>query len=234
MHFQTPLIPAKLIRRYKRFLADIILEDGSEVTAHCPNPGSMLGLCEAGSSIWVEPNSNPRKKLNFGWRLVDNENGGFIGIDTSAANKIIQEALFDRQITGLEIYDSFRSEVKYGTGSRVDFLLSKMGHKDTYLEIKSVTLMREQGIAEFPDSPTARGLKHLHELAKVVELGHRAVMLFLVQRSDCKEFQIARDIDPAYAEGFYYALKKGVKILCLSCKLSPYTIDVDKEVPFKI
>ena len=234
MRFQTPLISARLIRRYKRYLADIALEDGTEVAAHCPNPGSMLGLCEPGARIWVEPNENPRKKLNFGWRLVDNENGHFVGIDTSAANKIIKEALIIGQIPGMDTYDSFRSEVKYGTGSRVDFLLSKMGQTDIYLEIKSVTLMRNHGLAEFPDSPTDRGLKHLHELAKVVDQGHRAVLLFLIQRSDCQQFQIARDIDPAYAEGFDYALRKGVKILCLSCEVSPYTIDVDKEVPYKI
>ena len=234
MFFQTPLISARLIRRYKRFLADIAFEDGSKEVAHCPNPGSMLGLCKPGSLIWVEPNTNPNKKLKFGWRLVENENGSFVGIDTSAANRIIKEALIYRKISGLDCYDSFRPEVKYGVGSRVDFLLSKSDHKDIYLEIKSVTLTRKKGLAEFPDSPTERGLKHLHELAKVVDMGHRAVLLFLIQRTDCKQFQIAQDIDPAYAKGFEYALKKGVEILCLSCQVSPLTIDVDKEVPFTI
>lgn len=234
MRFQTPLISARLIRRYKRFLADIALEDGSEVVAHCPNTGSMLGLCKPGSRIWVEPNTSPHKKLNFGWRLVDHGHGYFVGIDTSAANRIIKEALINRKISGLDCYDSFRSEVKYGTGSRVDFLLSKVSHKDIYLEVKSVTLMRKKGLAEFPDSPTDRGLKHLHELVRVVDMGHRAVLLFLIQRSDCKHFQIARDIDPAYAKVCDFALKKGVEIFCLSCQVSPYTIEVDKEVPFKI
>ena len=232
MRFQTPLIPARLLRRYKRFLADVVLADGQEVTAHCPNPGSMMGLCEPGTRVFVEPNTDPRKKLKYAWRLVDHENGHMTGIDTGAANKIVKEALEGRKIPLLDRYDTLRSEVKYGTQSRVDFLLREQGQKDIYLEVKSVTLMREKGLAEFPDSVTARGLKHLQELARVVEEGHRGMLLFLIQRSDCQLCDIARDIDPAYARGLEEALARGIEILCMSCHLSEDIIAVDKPIPF--
>ena len=232
MQFQTPLVPARLLRRYKRFLADVLLEDGQQVTAHCPNPGSMMGVCQPGTRVFVEPNSDPRKKLKYAWRLVDHENGHMTGIDTGAANKIVKEALVARKIALFETYETLRAEVKYGTQSRVDFLLTEPGQKDIYLEVKSVTLMRKKGVAEFPDSVTARGLKHLQELAHVAEMGHRGVILFLIQRSDSHVCDIARDIDPAYAEGLVYALARGVEILCMDCQLSEDGIDIDKPVPF--
>ena len=232
MQFQTPLVPARLLRRYKRFLADVLLEDGQQVTAHCPNPGSMMGVCQPGTRVFVEPNSDPRKKLKYAWRLVDHENGHMTGIDTGAANKIVKEALEARKIALFETYQTLRAEVKYGTQSRVDFLLTEPGQKDIYLEVKSVTLMRKKGVAEFPDSVTARGLKHLQELAHVAEMGHRGVILFLIQRSDSHVCDIARDIDPAYAEGIVYALARGVEILCMDCQLSEDGIDIDKPVPF--
>ncbi len=232
MRFQTPLVPARLLRRYKRFLTDISLEDGQEVTAHCPNPGSMMGLSEPGTRMFVEPNSDPRKKLKYAWRLVDHQNGHLTGIDTGAANKIVKEALDARKIALFKPYKTLRAEVKYGTKSRVDFLLTETGQKDLYLEVKSVTLMRKQGVAEFPDSVTARGLKHLQELARVVQMGHRGVLLFLIQRSDCHICEIARDIDPAYAEGLEEAVARGVEILCMACHLSEDEIEIDKPVPF--
>jgi len=232
MRFQTPLVPARLLRRYKRFLTDISLEDGQEVTAHCPNPGSMMGLSEPGTRMFVEPNSDPRKKLKYAWRLVDHQNGHLTGIDTGAANKIVKEALDARKIALFKPYKTLRAEVKYGTKSRVDFMLTEAGRKDLYLEVKSVTLMRKQGVAEFPDSVTARGLKHLQELARVVQMGHRGVLLFLIQRSDCHICEIARDIDPAYAEGLEEAVARGVEILCMACHLSEDEIEIDKPVPF--
>ena len=232
MQFQTPLVPARLLRRYKRFLADVLLEDGQQVTAHCPNPGSMMGVCQPGTRVFVEPNSDPRKKLKYAWRLVDHENGHMTGIDTGAANKIVKEALEARKIALFETYQTLRAEVKYGTQSRVDFLLTEPGQKDIYLEVKSVTLMRKKGVAEFPDSVTARGLKHLQELAHVAEMGHRGVILFLIQRSDSHVCDIARDIDPAYAKGLVDALARGVEILCMDCQLSEDGIDIDKPVPF--
>lgn len=218
MQFSTPLIRAKLIRRYKRFLADVLLEDGREVVAHCPNPGSMMGLAVPGMQIWLEPNDDPRKKLDYGWRLVDHEDGNFTGIDTSLPNKIVGEALAAGAVPGLPDYVTVRPEVKYGTRSRVDFLLSG-GGADVYVEVKSVTLMRQPGLAEFPDSVTARGAKHLAELSAMVAAGHRAVMLFLVQRTDCDTVSLARDLDPAYGAAFDAALAAGVEVLVFACHI---------------
>ncbi|MTI01270.1 DNA/RNA nuclease SfsA, partial [Roseibium sp. RKSG952] len=165
MKFATPLVPARLIRRYKRFLADCQLEDGREITAHCANPGSMMGLAEPGEKIWLEPNDDPKKKLKYGWRLVDHENGHLTGVDTSVPNKALRKALEDQKIPEFASYETVRPEVKYGENSRIDFLLTQPGLPDAYVEVKSVTLSREPGLAEFPDSVTARGTKHLGELA---------------------------------------------------------------------
>ena len=230
MRFPTPLVPARLIRRYKRFLADVILDDGREVTAHCANPGSMMGLAEEGMKVWLEPNDDPKKKLKFGWRLVDHENGHFTGVDTSVPNRALKTALIAGEVPGLEA-PNVRPEVKYGEKSRIDFLLSGAG-PDCYVEVKSVTLCRQAGLAEFPDSVTARGLKHLGELTKIVEGGERAVMLYLVQRTDCDRVGIAADIDPAYAEGLKVALAAGVEILCFDCQISTEAVEVGKPLPF--
>ncbi|HHB80271.1 MAG TPA: DNA/RNA nuclease SfsA, partial [Aliiroseovarius sp.] len=178
MQFQTPLIPARLMRRYKRFLADAVLEsDGREVTAHCANPGSMLGLAEEGVRIWLEPNDDPKKKLKYGWRLVDHENGHFTCVDTSVANRALREALLARRLPELAGYADMRPEVTDGEKSRVDFLLSDPARRDLYVEVKSATLNRTPGLAEFPDSVTARGKRHLEELASMVAQGHRAMLL---------------------------------------------------------
>lgn len=230
MRFPTPLVPARLIRRYKRFLADVILDDGREVTAHCANPGSMMGLAEEGMKIWLEPNDDPKKKLKFGWRLVDHENGHFTGVDTSVTNRALKAALMAGEVPGLEAPE-VRPEVKYGEKSRIDFLLSGVG-PDCYVEVKSVTLCRQPGLAEFPDSVTARGLKHLGELTKIVEGGQRAVMLYLVQRTDCDRVSIAADIDPAYAAGLTQAVAAGVEILCFDCTITPEAVEVGKALLF--
>jgi sugar fermentation stimulation protein A len=226
MRFETPLVPARLIRRYKRFLADCKLDDGREVTAHCANPGSMLGLAEPGLRIWLEPNDDPRKKLKFGWRLVDHENGHFTGVDTSIPNRALHAALNTGLVAGLSDYQTVRPEVKYGTSSRIDFLLSQLGLPDAYVEIKSVTLCRKPGLAEFPDSVTKRGAKHLDELARVVEQGDRAVMLYLIQRTDCTAFDLARDIDPGYAAAFDTARAAGVETLCFGTCITPSGIEL--------
>ena len=222
MRFQTPLEPATLLRRYKRFLADIRLEDGREEVAHCANPGSMMGLAEAGMRIWVEPNDDPKKKLKYGWRLVEHGAGQFSGVDTSVANRVVKAALEAGEIGGLD-YVQLRPEVKYGEKSRVDFLLQG-GARDIYLEVKSVTLMRQAGLAEFPDSVTARGLKHLQELAAMVAQGHRAVLFFLVQRTDAQAVTVAKDIDPAYAAGLRAAMAAGVEALAYDCRIDPQGI----------
>ncbi|MFD0910719.1 DNA/RNA nuclease SfsA [Ruegeria arenilitoris] len=230
MRFQTPLVPARLIRRYKRFLADCRLEDGREVTAHCANPGSMMGLAEPGEKIWLEPNDDPKKKLKFGWRLVDHENGHFTGVDTSLPNRALRAALEAREIPALAAYETVRPEVRYGQNSRIDFLLTQPGLPDAYVEVKSVTLSREPGLAEFPDSVTARGTKHLGELAEMAAQGHRAIMLYLVQRTDCRKFALAADIDPAYAANFEIAQAKGVERLVYGTRISPEEVTLDKAL----
>ena len=230
MEFSTPLIPATLIKRYKRFLADCRLEDGHEVTAHCANPGSMLGLKDPGMRIWLEPNDDPKKKLKYGWRLVEHENGHFTGVDTSVPNRALKDALMRREIPELAAYETVRPEVKYGENSRIDFLLSGVGLPDCYVEVKSVTLSRRPGLAEFPDSVTARGTKHLGELAKVASEGHRAVMLYLVQRTDCSDFALAADIDPAYAEAFALAEAAGVGKLIYTTAITPQEITLGRAI----
>lgn len=232
MRFQTPLVPARLIRRYKRFLADCRLEDGRDITAHCANPGSMMGLAEPGSLVWLEPNDEPKKKLKFGWRLVDHGNGHFTGVDTGLPNRMLREALESGKVAGLDGYETVRAEVKYGQASRIDFLLSAPDRRDAYVEVKSVTLSRQPGLAEFPDSKTARGAKHLGELSSMVSQGHRAVMLYLVQRTDCTRFTLAADIDPAYAAAYAKARRAGVETLCFDCRINPegVTLGVPKRV----
>ncbi len=230
MRFETPLVPARLIRRYKRFLADCRLEDGREVTAHCANPGSMMGLAEPGEKIWLEPNDDPKKKLKYGWRLVDHENGHFTGVDTSVPNKALRVALEAREIPELAAYETVRPEVKYGENSRIDFLLTGPGLPDAYVEVKSVTLSRQPGLAEFPDSVTARGNKHLGELAAMAAQGHRAVMLYLVQRTDCDRFALATDLDPAYAAAFEVAQAQGVEKLVYGTQISPRGVLVNSSI----
>ena len=227
MRFETPLVPARLIRRYNRFLADCALEDGCEVTAHCANPGSMMGLAEAGAKIWLEPNDDPKKKLKYGWRLVDHENGHFTGVDTSVPNKALRKALEACEVPELAAYQTVRPEIKYGKNSRIDFLLTGACLPDAYVEVKSVTLSREPGLAEFPDSITARGTKHLAELAAMAAQGHRAIMLYLVQRSDCDRFALAADIDPAYAAASEIALAQGVERLIYQTRISQEGIWLD-------
>ena len=233
MRFQTPLVPAVLIRRYKRFLADARLEDGTEVTAHCANPGSMMGLAEPGTRIWLEPNDDPKKKLKFGWRLVDHETGHFTGVDTSVPNRALKSALLARAIPELADYPLVRPEVKYGDKSRIDFLLSGDDKPDLYVEVKSVTLSRTPGLAEFPDSVTARGAKHLLELQTMVAQGHRAMMFYLVQRTDARSVTLAEDIDPTYAAAFDAARAAGVEVMAYGCTISPNGIDIGTPLPFQ-
>ncbi len=230
MRFQTPLIPGTLIRRYKRFLADVSLEDGQDVTAHCANPGSMMGLAEPGMRVWLEPNDDPKKKLNYGWRLVDHENGHFTGVDTAVPNRMLRQALETGSVPGLEEFDTLHAEVPYGQNSRIDFLITSEGQSDLYIEVKSVTLSRIPGLAEFPDSVTKRGTKHLQELANMVDQGHRAMMLYLVQRTDCDRMTLAQDIDPAYASAWRAATAAGVETLVLDCQITPEAVRIGKPL----
>jgi sugar fermentation stimulation protein A len=233
MRFQTPLVPGRLIRRYKRFLVDVMLEDGREVIAHCANPGAMTGLDGEGLRVWLEPNDDPKKKLDYGWRLLELPSGAWAGIDTSVPNKVVGEALRAGQIAELAAYSGVRPEVKYGQASRVDFLLTEVGLPDAYVEVKNVHLSRETGWAEFPDSPTLRGTKHLYELAEMSRQGRRAVMLYLVQRTDCTQFRLADDVDPKYAAAYGEAKQAGVEILCYDTDISVEGVTFRDAVPVR-
>ncbi|MBM7066004.1 DNA/RNA nuclease SfsA [Actibacterium sp. 188UL27-1] len=231
MRFQTPLISGHLLRRYNRFLADIQLESGNEVTAHCPNPGSMMGLKEPGLRVWVEPNDDPKRKLRYGWRLCELPGGHWAGIDTATPNKVVKEALTARMVAPLARYGTVKPEVKYGTRSRVDFLLTEPDLPDAYVEVKNVHLRRSDDWAEFPDSVTARGAKHLDELGNMVEAGHRAVMLYLVQRTDCARLRMAPDLDPTYAAAFDRARSRGVEMLCYGTNIDRSGVTFGAALP---
>ena len=191
-----------------------------------------MGLKDTGVRVWLEGNEDPKKKLDWGWRLVELPDA-FVGIDTGAANGIVAEALTGG-IDGLQGYETIRPEVKYREKSRVDFLMSAQGRRDCYLEVKSVTLSRQAGLAEFPDSVTARGAKHLGDLAAMVAEGHRAVLLFLVQRTDCDRVTLAADLDPTYAAAFKEAVDAGVEVMCLACAISPDGITATARLPFSL
>ena len=233
MRFQTPLVPGTLLRRYKRFFADVRLDDGREVTAHCPNTGPMTSICDPGSRVWLEPNDDPKKKLKFGWRLLqDGEH--FVGGDTSLPNRIVKEALTGPGIEGLDGYDEILPEQKYGANSRIDFLLRGKDRPDAYVEVKSVTLCRAAGLAEFPDTVTTRGRKHLEDLTEMAGMGHRAVMLYLVQRTDCHRVTLAEDYDPAYVAAFKAAKKAGLEVIALGCQITPDGIVAGDVLEFGI
>lgn len=228
MQFPVPLTQATLVRRYKRFLADMRFDDGRIETVHCPNPGQMLGLVEPGSRAWLKPGKG---KLNWGWVIAEAQNGSLVGIDTGLANKLAAEALVHDVIPELAGYSLHRPEVKYGANSRVDFLLTADDKPPCYLEIKNVHLSRHPPLAEFPDCVTERGAKHLRELSAMVAAGHRAVMLFVVQRDDCSHFRIAADCDPGYAAGFIEARNAGVEALCYACSVTEAGIAIARRLP---
>lgn len=211
------LVPGVLVRRYKRFLADVELEDGRMVTAHCPNPGSMLGMAEPGIPVRLLPVDDPRRKLPWTWELVRPAGDAWVAVNTMRANAVAAWAIGQGVVPGVERDVALRREVPYGVGSRVDFVASRAGEaggRDTFIEVKSTTLA-DGGVARFPDAVTARGTRHMQELAAVVEAGHDAMVLFLVNRGDCDRFEPAADIDPAYAEALRAAVDAGVQAVAL-------------------
>ncbi len=232
MKFEHELFHGTLIKRYKRFLADVKLDNGEIVTAHCANSGSMLSLKDEGNEVWLSPATNPKAKLNYKWEIVK-AGEAMVGINTSLPNKLVEEAILDGTITELQNYDNLRREMKYGQNSRIDLFLSGSndGKPDCYVEVKSVTLSREKGTGEFPDAVTSRGTKHLHELTEMVKQGHRSAMVYLAQRSDIKQFRIASDIDPTYANALKVAKENGVEAYCYICTVTPTTIQVDHSIP---
>lgn len=233
MKFSTPLLRGRLIKRYKRFMADVELDDGQTVTAHCANSGSMLSVQDPGSEVWLSPASNPDRKLKYTWELI-RVGEGLVGINTQHPNGLVADAVADGTIAELAGYASLRREVKYGQNSRIDLLLEDPSRPPCYVEVKNCTLRRGGGPVEFPDAVTARGAKHLVELADMVADGARAVMAYLVQREDGDRFTIAADIDPDYAAGLKQAIAAGVEVICYRCRLSPDEIAVTEPVPVKL
>ena len=234
MRLPSPLVRGALIQRYKRFLADVRLDDGRMVTATCPNTGSMMGLAVPGAAVWLSENDSPTRKYRHTWELVEADLGTgptLVGINTSHPNKLVAEAVEGKRIKALAGYPGFRREVKYGKNSRIDLLLECTKKGLCYVEIKNVHLSRRHGLAEFPDSITERGTKHLRELADMVRAGHRAVMIFLIQRGDAKRLSLARDVDPNYGVAFDAATSAGVEAIALRCRMSKEEILIDRQVP---
>jgi len=235
VNFSSPLIPATLVRRYKRFLADVILEAGNEVTVHTPNTGAMLGCAEPGSRVWLQDSGNPARKYPLGWELSTSEAGTLIGVNTHLANQLVQEGIETGVIEELQGYPSLRREVRYGEeGSRIDLLLQHVARPACYIEVKNVTLLREAGVAAFPDAVSQRGAKHLRELTRMVQQGYRAVLLFCVQRADAEVVEPARDIDPVYADTLATAVQQGVEVLAYRAQLSPTEITLQTRLPFRL
>jgi sugar fermentation stimulation protein A len=238
MRFSAPLVPATLLRRYKRFLADVVLPHGVETTVHVANPGAMTGLAAPGTKVWLSKSANPKRKLLYSWELAEVDLGSgleLVGVNTVHPNPLVGAAIADGTIMELAGYGALRREVKYGRNSRVDFLLEdgakNAGRPPCYVEVKNVHLMRAKGLAEFPDAVTARGARHLDELSAMVAQGFRSVMVFLVQIGSAERVALARDIDPNYGEAFDRARKAGVEVIAYRCAISETEITVAGEVP---
>ncbi|MFZ5668947.1 MAG: DNA/RNA nuclease SfsA [Pseudomonadota bacterium] len=230
MEFPQPLAHGRLVRRYKRFFADVRLDDGREVTAHCPNPGAMLGLNTPGLGAWLSRSDDPRRKLAHTLELVEVD-GGLVGINTLLPNRLVAEALAADAIPDLAGYALHRREVRYGVGSRVDFLLETGDGRRCWLEVKNCHLRREGTLAEFPDCAAARSSRHMAELARMVEAGDRAVALFVVQRTDCDAFAACRDLDPVFAKALDAAMERGVEVLCHACDIDTCGVRIARRLP---
>ena len=231
MHFSQPLKQGTLIKRYKRFLADIKLPDGSNITVHCPNSGSMRSCSEPGSPVCYSRSDNPKRTYPHTLEMVHNGKT-WIGVNTSTTNLIVAEAIENEQIKELNHFESIRREVKTSAESRLDLLLEG-GGKQTYIEVKNCSLA-ENGQALFPDAVTARGTKHLRELARLVNLGHRGVIFFLVQRLDCNGFSPAAAIDSVYAATLAEVQLKGVELLAYQAEVTPVSIEIVRSLPVRL
>ncbi|GAB5387669.1 MAG: DNA/RNA nuclease SfsA [Alphaproteobacteria bacterium] len=227
MKFDPPLVEARLIRRYKRFLTDAVLPDGTEVTAHCANPGAMLGLNAPDSPIWLQPATNPKRKLKWSYAMTRDQ-GAMVGCHPALANDLVAEGFANGTITAFGDPGEIRREVKYGQNSRIDFLLGD----GTHVEVKNIHLMRTPGLAEFPDCKTARGAKHLGELAELARAGTPAAVLYVVQRADCDRVTVAADLDPAYAQAAQAAAQTGVRFVAHQCLVDLQEIRLGKEIEY--
>ncbi|MET3612576.1 sugar fermentation stimulation protein A [Rhizobium aquaticum] len=219
MQFDPPLVEGRLIARYKRFLFDAKLEDGAIITGNCPNTGSMLGLTTPGSRIFMSVHDKPTRKYPYQFEMIEADST-LVGVNTGMPNRIAEEAILAGMIPTLAPYPTLAREKRYGVNSRIDILLSGEGLPTAYVEVKNVHFSRTQGLAEFPDTKTERGAKHLAELGDMAQAGHRAVMLYVVQRGDCSAFRICADLDPAYAAAFERARARGVEAYALDCTVS--------------
>ena len=233
MQFPAPLSHGVLVSRYKRFFAGVTLDSGEEITAHCPNPGAMLGVNMPGLGVWLSKSDDPKRKLAHTLEMVETTDGGLAGVNTMLPNRLVAEALAADAIPELSGYDVHRREVKYGEASRVDFLLEKGTGERCWLEIKNCHLSRTPPLAEFPDCVAARSTKHLGELEAMVRAGDRAVALFVVQRTDCDAFSACHDLDPAFAAALERAADAGVEVLVYGCEMSPAAIRVARSLDWR-
>lgn len=220
------------MKRYKRFFVDATLENGDIVTAHCPNTGSMKGLLLEGADVYLTFNDDPKRKLKYTFEMI-NAGTSLVGVNTSLPNKIVEEGVEKGLIPALTGYDHIRREVKYGENSRIDLLLESDSKPSCYVEVKNTTLA-EGATALFPDAVTSRGTKHLNELAEMVKQGHRAVMVYLCNRSDCTSFNVADEIDPTYGETLRAVLQQGVEAVCMRVRITPEEIIIDGEIPVDV
>jgi len=230
MKFAQTLIHGRLIKRYKRFLADVKLDNGEVITAHCTNSGSMKSCLENGAEVYLSPVDDPNRKTKFTWEMIK-INGDWVGINTGNPNKLAYEAVKNGEIEKLKGYTEVQREVTFGD-SRFD-VMAKNRNETCFIEVKNVTL-KEGDYALFPDAVTSRGKKHLETLIKVKEKGMRAVMLYIIQRTDVNIFAPAKEIDPEYSKALEIAKKKGVEIIPMQAKVSPEKIELIKELPFEL
>lgn len=230
MQFDPPLVPARLVSRYKRFLFDAILEDGTPITGSCPNTGSMRGLTAPGSRIWLSQHDSPTRKYRHMLELVEAD-GTLVGINTGMPNRLAEEAIRAGMIASLTGYGIVKREQRYGANSRIDLLLLDEARPPAYIEVKNVHFMRTAGLAEFPDSVTARGAKHFDEMGDMVERGFRAAMLYVIQRDDCAVLSICEDLDPTYGAAFRRARTRGVEAFAISCRITPEGILPSRPIP---
>jgi sugar fermentation stimulation protein A len=231
MNFENKLIPGQFIKRYKRFFVDVKIK-GKIITAHCPNTGSMCGLLKKGNKVWLTKSNNLNRKLKYTLQIIQDKKTK-VGVNTHLTNKIVLEALQNNLIKNFNKEIEIKPEAKFGSNTRFDFLITNNKMK-AFIEVKNVTLSRKKGIAEFPDSITARGLKHIKELIKAKEKDYKIYILYLIQRNDCNIFKIAEDIDPEYSDSLSKAVKKKLNVLCFDCKFSPKGIKLNQKVNFKI
>ena len=231
MNFENKLISGQFIKRYKRFFVEVMI-NGKIITAHCPNTGSMQGLLKEGNEVWLTKSNNPKRKLKYTLQIIEDDKSK-VGVNTHLTNKIVLHALKNNLIKEFDNDIKIKPETKFGLNTRFDFLITKNNFK-AFIEVKNVTLCRLKGLAEFPDSITARGLKHINELINASKKGYKVFLLYLIQRDDCKSFKIAEDIDVKYSNSLSKAVKKKLNILCYDCKFSPKGIKLNRKLKFKI